>query len=136
MAMTTKQKDRLNNDFHPTAQEVGMGDAVFSAPVAFEYAITAAANAVDQAAFTAPFPMRIVDIIVRTTAASGSGTVTPKKGTTGMCTAIACAVDGAVTHMSAGAVAAALALAEGDVVNVATNGAADRGVVTFVGVRL
>ena len=136
MALTRTQAQMLNNDNSPPAQQAKLGDAVYAAPVAFEYAITSAANAEDQVAFVAPFAMRIVDIIVRATATSGSGTVEPKKGTTAMCTAIDCAADGAVTHMSAGAVAAALALAEGDVVNVETNGAGDRGVVAFIGVRL
>ena len=136
MAMTLNDKNRLNNDFHPTAQSVRMGDAVFSAPVIFEYAITADASDGDLPAFTAPFAMRLTDITVRATAASASGTVTPKKGTTAMCTAIACAVDKAVTSWSAGVEAAQIVLAAGDVVNVETNGAADRGVVAFTGVRL
>ena len=49
---------------------------------------------------------------------------------------LACADDKAVTHMSAGAVVAALELAAGDVVNLSTANAGDRGIVTFIGVRL
>ena len=136
MAMTLNDKDRLNNDFHPTAQSVGMGDAVFSAPVIFEYSITADASDGDLTAFTAPFAMRLTDITVRATATSSQGTVTPKKGTDAMCTAITCATDKAVTSWSAGVEAAHILLAAGDVVNVETNGAADRGVVAFTGARL
>lgn len=124
------------NDMNPTAEKVKLGDMAVYAPVIFRKAITAAANATAVEAFVAPFAMRIVDIIVEATADSGSGTVTPKKGTTAMCTAIACATDKAVTHMSAGAVVAALELAAGDVVNLSTAGATDRGIVTFIGVRL
>lgn len=124
------------NDMNPTAEKVKLGDMAVYASVIFRKAITAAANSTALAAFTAPFAMRIVDIIVEATATSSSGAVTPKKGTTAMCTAIACAVDKAVTHMSAGAVVAALELAAGDVVNLSTANAGDRGIVTFIGVRL
>lgn len=91
------------------------------------------------AAFVAPFPMQILDIHVIAQATSGGGTVTPKKGTDAMCTAIACATDGAIARLAAGAVVANkafLILAAGDTVNVTTAGAADRGIVVFQGVRV
>jgi len=56
-----------------------------------------------------------------------------------MCTAITCAVDGAVARMAAGAVVANkafLILATGDTVNVIAAGAGDRGIVTFLAVRI
>jgi hypothetical protein len=90
-------------------------------------------------AFVAPFPMRIVDIIVAAQATSGSGSITPRKGTDAMCTAIGCATDGAVARFAAGAVVANKAfmvLAKGDTVNVIANGSTDRGIVTFIGVRV
>ena len=136
MALTINQKNRLNKDFHPTAQETALGDALFAAPVVFEYAITADASDGDLTAFTAPFAMRLTDITVRATATEGDGTVTPKKGTDAMCTAITCAVDKVVTSWSEGVEAAHILLAAGDEVKVETNGADDRGVVTFTGVRL
>jgi len=117
-------------------QEVKGGNMMVYAPVIFRYEIAAAANSTAAQAFVAPFAMRIVDIIVEATATVSGGTVTPKKATTAMCTAIACAADKAVTHMSAGAVVAALALAAGDVVNLTTANAGDRGIVTFIGIRL
>lgn len=92
-----------------------------------------------KAAFVAPFPMQILDVLVLAQATSGGGTITPRKGADAMCTAIACATDGALTRMSAGAVvanAARLILAKGDTVNVIAAGAADRGIVTFIGVRV
>ena len=137
--MSTTTRDRLNK-LNPDFQRAQVGPTLYEAsqysPVIFRKAITAAANSTALAAFTAPFAMRIVDIIVEATATVSGGTVTPKKGTTAMCTAIACAADKAVTHMSAGAVVAALELAAGDVVNLSTAGAGDRGIVTFIGVRL
>lgn len=124
------------NGMNPTAEKAKLGDMATYAPVIFRKEITGAANSTAVQAFTAPFAMRIVDIIVEATATVSGGTVTPKKGTTAMCTAIACAADKAVTHMSAGAVVAALALAAGDVVNLVTANAGDRGIVTFIGARL
>ena len=124
------------NGMNPTAEKAKLGDMATYAPVIFRKEITGAANSTAVQAFTAPFAMRIVDIIVEATATVSGGTVTPKKGTTAMCTAIACAADKAVTHMSAGAVVAALALAAGDVVTMTTANAGDRGIVTFIGARL
>lgn len=137
--MSTITRDRLN-DLNPEFERAAVGTTLYEAsaysPVIFQKTIAAAANATAVEAFVAPFAMRIVDIIVEATATSSSGAVTPKKGAVAMCTAIACAADKAVTHMTAGAVVAALALAAGDVVNLSTAGAGDRGVVTFIGVRL
>ncbi len=92
-----------------------------------------------KAAFVAPFPMQILDVTVLAQATSGGGTITPRKGADAMCTAIACATDGAVARMAAGATvanAARLILATGDTVNVIAANAADRGIVTFLAVRV
>ena len=113
-------------------------DELQTSPAVFTRAITADTTTA-AVAFVAPFAMQIVDIAVLAQATSAGGTVTPRKGTDAMCTAIAMAVDGAMTRLSAGAVvanAARLILAKGDTVNVITNGAADRGIVTFTAVRL
>jgi len=99
----------------------------------------AADTSTAKAAFVAPFPMQILDVTVIAQATSGGGTITPRKGTDGMCTAIACATDGVVARMAAGAVVANkafLILASGDTVNVIAAGAGDRGIVTFLAVRL
>jgi hypothetical protein len=110
-------------------------------PVVINYAVTND-HSTDKAAFVAPFPMRILDIIVKGNATQGSGTLLPKKGTDAMCTAIACAADGVVSRLAAGALAAQdarLTLATGDTVNIQSVGgtaANTRGLVTFVGVRV
>ena len=134
MAMSVADKNRLNNDFHPTAQGAGLGDAVFSAPVIFEYIATEAFNTAAVTAFVAPFAMRIADIIVEGRS-SQSSVVTVRNGTTAVCTAIT-AADQAVVHMSAGAVAAELLVAKGDVITVQSGHANSRAAITFVGVRL
>jgi hypothetical protein len=131
--MTLTQKQKLNNDFSPTAQEIGLGDAVYNAPVIFEWISAAAFNAAAVTAFVAPFPMRIVDIIVEGRNAEAA-VVTPRNGANAMCTAITSA-DQAVIHMTAGAVAAELLLDTGDVVTVQSGHANSRAAITFIGVR-
>ena len=93
-------------------------------------------------AFTAPYAMRIVDIIVEGRAASTNGVLTPSKGADAMCTAIDCAVDGEIKRMAEGAAEATKArriLAAGDLVRVTAGGddaSITRGLITFVGVRI
>lgn len=110
-------------------------------PVIINYAVTAD-HSTAQAAFVAPFQMRIVDIIVKANATNASGTLVPRKGADAMCTGITCAADGAVSRLAAGAVVAndaRLTLAKGDTVNVISSGgtaANTRGFVTFIAVRV
>ena len=142
--LTAAQADRIDR-LMPEAEAVQLGSSIKGSqdlqayqPIIIEKAITStAASAV--VAFVAPYAMRIVDVIVRATATKTNGALQPLKAASGMCTAIACAADGAVTHMSAGAVAANLLLAAGDTVNlIATGDAAAEvvGVVTFVAVQV
>jgi len=132
--MSETTRGILNNT-SPDAQRVRLGDCVAYAPVIFAYAITADATG-NPTAFTAPFAMQIDDIHVIATATSGGGTVIPKKGTDAICTEIACATDGALARMAAGVDDTKLVLAAGDTVGVDANGAADRGIVVFIGHRL
>lgn len=110
-------------------------------PVVITYAADSD-HSTAKAAFKAPFPMRILDIIVGAKATNASGTLVPQKGTDAMCTGITCAADGAVSRLAAGAVVAndaRLILAKGDTVNIqSVGGTAEntRGHVTFIGVRL
>lgn len=126
----------------PDSQKVKLGESIretqLYAPVIFRHKVTADATGAPTA-FVAPFAMEIAEVIVQAQATVGGGTITPLKGTDAMCTAIACAVDGAITYMSAGAVvanAARLILAAGDVVKVDAANAGDRGIITFIGARL
>ena len=145
MAVLTADQATILNDMNPDTEKMSLGTSIRETqtltsyhPLIFEKAITStAATAV--LAFTAPYAMRVVDVIVRATATKTNGALQPLKAASGMCTAIACAADGAVTHMSAGAVAANLLLAQGDLVNlIATGDAAAEvvGVVTFICVKV
>ena len=91
------------------------------------------------AVFTAPYAMRIIDVIVTACATQTGGAVTVYKGTDAIGTAIACASDGAVTHISAGVVVenkARMVLAAGDVINAKVTAGTEatkvRGIVTVV----
>ena len=112
----------------------------------FAYTLDKSAAAFNAAAvpvFTAPFAMRIIDVIVTGQAAQTDGAVTVYKGTDAIGTAIACAVDGTVSHLAAGvavATKAHMVLAAGDVVNAKVTAGTDmtlvRGIVTVVCQRL
>lgn len=109
-------------------------------PVIISYAIGADATGAP-VAFRAPCDMYVVDIIVEARATSSAATVSPiNAGAAGsatdvMCTAIACAADAVVTHMSAGAVPAKLLLNKGDYVKVDASATDVRGRVTFIAER-
>lgn len=141
MAVLTSAQAVIVNKMNPAAEKVALGTSLKESQdyqvVGFSYTVAADATG-NPTAFTAPFAMRIVDVIVQATATSASGTILPyKNGTGAMCTAIACATDGAVTHMSAGTTTEAnLVLAAADTVTVDANGANDRGIVTFIAVRV
>ena len=134
-----KRLDRSNPELERVSAFQKINERITGGVVAYTLDRSAAAfSAAAAAVFTAPFAMRIIDVIVTACATEGSGTVNVLKGTDAICTAIACAADGAVTHMSAGAVVAnkaRMVLAAGDVINAqAVGGTAAniRGIVTVV----
>lgn len=135
--------DGANPEFERATPFAKMADGFAGNLVSFTLDKSAGAfNAAAVPVFTAPYAMRIIDVIVNAQATEGSGTAQILKGTDQICTAIACAADGAVTHMSAGALVAnkaRLVLAAGDVVKaLAAGGTAAniRGIITVVGQRL
>ena len=130
MSETTR---KILNDSSPTAQQVKLGDCVAYAPVIFTYDQTASANAAAQTMFTAPFPMRIVDILVHGKNAQAA-VVTIDNGTTAISTAITAANE-ALVHMSAGLVEAELTMVEGDILTMQTGHADARCRVTVIGIR-
>lgn len=111
------------------------------APVIFSYEVAADATTA-VTAFVAPADIYVVDVIVEARATSGGAALsilnagTAGSGTDAMCTAIACAADGAVTHMSAGADDTKLLLPKGTYVKLDASAADVRGRVTFIGVRV
>ena len=140
--MTSNEAKRLDNsnpEFERVSAFQKINERQTGAVVAFTLDKSGAAfNAAAAPVFTAPYAMRIIDVIVTGCAAQNDGAVTVYKGTDAICTAIACAADGAVTHMSAGADVAnkaRMVLAAGDVINAqAVGGTAEniRGIVTVV----
>jgi hypothetical protein len=121
------------NDMNPTAEKVKLGDMAVYAPVIFTYDQTAAANAAAQTVFTAPFPLRIVDVLVEGKNAEAA-VVTLDNGTTPICTAIT-AANQALIHMTAGVVAAELEFDAGDVLTMQTGHANARCRVTVIAIR-
>jgi len=147
--ISTNTRDVLNQDSLPEFEKAQLGTELYNMGrgqlVAFSKEFSADFATAAAAIFTAPFAMQIVDVIVEARAAATNGTVKIMKATTEICTAIACAADGAVTHMSAGATAATEAqriLAAGDVINAqaasSTAGEAvkELALITVIGVRL
>jgi len=109
--------------------------------VVFSYEVAADATGAP-VAFVAPCDLYLIDIIVEARATSGGATLSPinagtaGSGTDAMCTAIACAADGAVTHMSAGADDTKLLLPKGTVVKVDASANDVRARVSFIGIRV
>ncbi|MFA5706947.1 MAG: hypothetical protein WDA41_11370 [Candidatus Neomarinimicrobiota bacterium] len=139
-AVEAKRLDRSNPELERVSAFQKINERQTGGVVAFTLDKSAAPfNAAAVAVFTAPYAMRIIDAIVTGCADVEGGTVNVLKGEDAICTAIACAADGAVTHMSAGAVVehkARMVLAAGDVVNAqvtaGTTPADVRGIVTVV----
>lgn len=137
--------DRIDRE-NPEAQRAGLGTEVKFlgdyAPMIISYAVAADATTA-LAAFTAPCAMRVDFVVANTTVGEASNTWTIAKGTDVMFTALTATSDGLVSYAVAGATAATAAnriLAAGDVVKVGaaggSNGANQRGIITFIGHRL
>ena len=141
--MTSNEAKRLDNsnpEFERVSAFQKINERQMGAVVAFTLDKSGAAfNAAAAPVFTAPYAMRIIDVIVTGCAAQNDGAVTVYKGTDAIGTGVACAADGAVTHLSAGVVVenkAHMVLAAGDVVNAQVTAGSDatkvRGIVTVV----
>ena len=135
--MSTTTRDRLNK-LNPDFQRDAVGTTLYEAsaysPVIFTYDQTTAANAAAKTVFTAPFALRVVDIIVEGKA-SEAAVVTFDNGTTQMATAIT-AANQAVAHLAAGVVTAELEFAAGDIMTMQTGAAASRCRVTVIAIRM
>jgi hypothetical protein len=143
-AVEAKRIDRSNPELERVSAFQKIQEGFGGSVLAFTLDKSEAAfNAAAVPVFTAPFAMRIIDVIVTGQAAQTDGAVTVYKGTNAIGTAIACAVDGTVSHLAAGvAVAnkALMVLDAGDVVNAQVTAGTDatkvRGIVTVVCQRL
>lgn len=143
-AVEAKRIDRSNPELERVSAfqkiQEGMGGNVVAYTLDKSAAPFSAAAAL---VFTAPYAMRIIDVIVTGQAAQTDGAVTVYKGTDAIGTAIACAVDGTVSHLAAGVAVtnkALMVLAAGDVVNAQVTAGTEatkvRGIVTVVCQRL
>ena len=136
MALTQKEADQLDQS-DPTRQKTEIGNEVLAqqtidanTPRVVRFAITA--NATGALSITIPYDMVILDVWVECTTASGGGTATLRKSTTAITDAMVMAVDKTMVH--AGTIDDAQStILTTDSINVITNGAADRGVVTILG---
>jgi hypothetical protein len=78
--------------------------------------------------------MDIVDVVVRSKATSGSGSLKLTNGTNDISNAIACATDKAVAR--AGTVDSAYStIAKGGTLKVVSNGSTDRGLITIIAIK-
>ena len=143
--MSIQTRDVLNNSSLPEFQAAQLGTSLFEALTGqlFTYTSGYGADFSDSTPFfTAPFPLRIVDVIVEAHATEANGAVKVIKGADEICTAIVCAVDGVAAHMAAGATSATQPdrlLAAGDAINVQAVGdtaANVRGRITVLAVRV
>ena len=131
--ITTDDKRKINKAC-PVLRITKLGDNLIGAPIYLTASIAADATTT-AVSFTVPIACEIVDIIVQARATSGSGTATVRKVTTAISDAMIMAVD--TTIVRAGTINDAQStLAAGDDVNVITNGAGDRGLITLVCRRL
>ena len=138
-AVEAKRLDRSNPELERVSAFQKINERQTGGVVAFTLDKSAAKFSEEAVAvFTAPYAMRIIDVIVTGCAGVDNGTAKIMKGTNEICTAIACAADGAVTHMSAGALVenkARMVLAAGDVINAQADGGTAtsiRGIITVV----
>ena len=137
-AVEAKRLDRSNPELERVSAFQKINERQTGGVVAFTLDKSAGAFNTEAApVFTAPYAMRIIDVIVTACATETDGAVTVYKGTDAIGTAIACAADGVVTHISAGVEnKARMVLAAGDVVNAqvtaGTTPADVRGIVTVV----
>lgn len=139
---TNDEAKRLDNS-NPEFERVGAFETVQTeqayngVTIAYEVKADATEGVV---AFTAPFPMIVTDITCLTLTGEASNTFQVLNGTTQVCTALVATTAKAITSMAAAIEIAKLTLAKGDTLKVkaagGNNGAAQRALITFYGVRV
>lgn len=137
--------DRIDRE-NPENQRAGLGTEVKHlgtySPMIISFEVDEDATTA-LPAFTAPCAMRVDFVVANTTVGEASNTWTIAKGTDAMFTALVATSDGLVSYSIGGATAASAAnriLAAGDIVKVGaaggSNGANQRGIITFIGHRI
>ncbi len=136
MSLTENEADIIDNS-SPVSQKTELGSEVYAqqtidsnTPRVIRYAVTA--DATGALSITVPYNMIIMDVWVECTTANASGTLTLRKATTAITDAMICAVDKVVVR--AGTIDDAQStILTTDSINVISNGAADRGIITILG---
>jgi hypothetical protein len=136
MTLTSAEADKLNKS-DVVRQDTELGTEVLNqqtvdanTPRIVPFAVTA--DATSGLSITIPYNMVVVDVWVECTTANVAGTLTLRKATTAITDAMICAVDKVVVR--AGTIDNAQStILTTDSINVISNGAADRGIITILG---
>lgn len=137
MKKLSADEARVVNNLSPGDQNVGLGDRIRdleeNALVELSYEVAAdLTGGLD--AIRCPFDLEVLDVIAQARATSGSGTVTARKVTDDISSAVVMAADKAIERTVSIDIAYSL-FTEGQYINLVTAGAADRGLVTVVARR-
>lgn len=138
MKKLSADEARVVNNLSPGDQNVGLGDRIRdleeNALVELTYEVAAdLTGGLD--AIECPFNLEVLDVFVQARATSGSGTVTARKVTDAITSAIVMAVDDAMAR-TVSIDDGYSSFTEGQFINLVTNGAADRGLVTVIARRI
>jgi hypothetical protein len=136
MSLTSTEADKLNKS-DPVRQDTELGTEILNqqtvdsnTPRIVRFAV--AADATSGLSITIPYNMIVSDVWVECTTANAGGTLTLRKSTTAVTDAMVCAVDKTVVR--AGTIDDAQStILTTDSINVISNGAADRGIITILG---
>jgi hypothetical protein len=136
MSLITQDEAAILDKFGATNQQVAPGAKLLElstgSMIAIDFAITA--DATSGLTITIPYDFDLRDVIVQCTTANALGTATLRNTTNAISDAMAMAVDATIAR--AGTLDDTYtAISTTDSINVITNGAADRGIITLIGVR-
>jgi hypothetical protein len=135
IAISQVEADKLDS-VDTVRQDVGLGAKILelttAAPIIVKFAITA--DATSGLTIPIPYDFELLEASVQCTTANAAGTATIRKTTTAITDAMIMAVDKVVVR--AGTIDDAQStILTTDSINVITNGADDRGIVTMIGKR-
>lgn len=130
--MSVTDLDKLEKA-NANLQDAQMSTLMQAMPWVIEVPVTA--DATGGLTVTVPYDLKIFEVIVQCTSANASGTLTLRNGTTAITDAIVCAVDKVIVR--AGTLDdAETTITTSESINVIANGAADRGIMYIVGLRV
>lgn len=128
-----REDEQKLNQINATAQKADLSGRMGATPFVVRVVVDAAANSTAKT-LTWPYDGYLVDVVVQSNAASASGTLTLRKGTTAISDAIACATNHSIAR--AGTLDdAQVDISAGTDLNLIANGAGDRGTVYLFGMR-